>query len=154
MKLVASLLPIFVAMAVSNLFTVLNYAGLTGFFICFFAPTIIQLRSQWVCKKTFANVKDEEDLMNNPTGSDTNIINTKIEESLPLIPKNNRQFLPFKLLSNSHRYMTPYSTIFSYWPAVVVIGGLGVVLFLLTIVSLFAPLFGSTVANATNATVF
>ena len=42
--------------------------------------------------------------------------------------------------STSDLYMTPYSTIFSHWPAVVVIGCVGVVLFLLTVTSLFSSL--------------
>ena len=56
LKFIVSLAPILVAMAISNLFVVLNYAGLMGFFICYFTPTFLQLRSQWVCKQTFSNV--------------------------------------------------------------------------------------------------
>ena len=38
-------------------------------------------------------------------------------------------------------YMTPYSTIFSHWPVVVVIVIIGVILFGMTVASLFVPLF-------------
>ena len=38
-------------------------------------------------------------------------------------------------------YMTPYSTVFSHWPVVVVIAIVGVILFSMTVVSLFIPLF-------------
>ena len=69
--------------------------------------------------------------------SDEDLINAEAAESHPLLPtwKKNHS-----LIHNRDLYMTPYSTIFSYWPAVVVIGGVGVVLFVLTVASLFAPL--------------
>ena len=38
-------------------------------------------------------------------------------------------------------YMTLYSTVFSHWPVVVVIAIVGVILFSMTVVSLFIPLF-------------
>lgn len=134
MKFIAALGPIIIAMGVSNLVVVLNYAGLMGFFICFFTPTFLQLLSQYVCRKTFAEVlADKEYSSSHSDSTDEDPINLKMGESYPLIPRvryNTRDL-----------YMTPYSTIFSHWPAVVVIGAVGVALFVMTIVSLFEPLF-------------
>ena len=135
LKFIVSLAPILVAMAISNLFVVLNYAGLMGFFICYFTPTFLQLRSQWVCKQTFSNVvlsADDYYSASSSVSSDEDNINHKMSDSHLLIPKLR--------YSTSDLCMTPYSTIFSHWPAVVVIGCVGVVLFLLTVTSLFSSL--------------
>ena len=59
MKFVAAILPIFIAMFVSNLVVVLNYAGIIGFFIAFFFPISLHLRSQWVCRQTFWFILDK-----------------------------------------------------------------------------------------------
>ena len=60
MKFVAAILPIGIALFVSNLVIVLNYAGIIGFFIAFFFPVVLQLSSQWVCQKTFCYLLDDE----------------------------------------------------------------------------------------------
>ena len=131
LKFVASLAPILVAMAVSDLYVVLNYAGLMGFFICYFTPTFLQLCSQFVCIKTFSEaISGEESSKVSSASFAADPIN---RETYPLIPKVKHK--------SSDLYMTPYSTIFSHWPAVAVIGAVGVVLFHLTVVSLFTPLF-------------
>lgn len=57
MRLGGAIIPILVALWISNLHYILNYAGLVGFFICFFFPTVLQLSSQWVCKKTFSDTQ-------------------------------------------------------------------------------------------------
>ena len=132
MKLTVALLPIIVAMGVSNLVAVLNYTGPTIFISCLFVPTILQLRSQWVCKKLFTKTLDKGNIASSTIPVE-GLINAKMAESLPLIPKMK--------YSNHDLYMTPYSTVFSHWPAVVVIGVVGGVLFILTVVSLFVPLF-------------
>ena len=133
MKLIAALGPIVIAMGVSNLVVALNYAGLVGFFICYFFPILLQLRSQCVCSKTFTKVFNEEDrLVDSSASSDEETINITASESQPLIVKRKKH----SFMYDSYLYMTPYSTIFSYWPAVVVIGGVGVVLFVLTVASL------------------
>ena len=131
MKLIAALLPILVAMAVSNLVTVLKFAGLIGFFVCFFVPTLLQLSSQWVCKKRFKaslGLQHELEDSAHPSSNATSGVESDSDEKALLMSSS--QVKPSAL------YMTPYSTIFSYWPAVVVIGGVGVVLFLLTVASL------------------
>lgn len=129
MKFVAAILPIFVAMAVSNLVTVLKFAGLMGFFICFFIPTTLQLSSQYKCNKTFKPALQQykqETLQDTSFSPDEMPGNSS--ESAPLISSQ---------IKPSDLYMTPYSTIFSYWPAVVIIGGVGIMLFGLTVSSLF-----------------
>ena len=129
MKFVAAILPIFVAMAVSNLVTVLKFAGLMGFFICFFIPTILQLSSQYVCNKTFkpALLSNQHETLQDTSFSPDEMSGNS-SESAPLISSQ---------VKSSDLYMTPYSTIFSYWPAVVVIGIVGAMLFGLTVSSLF-----------------
>ena len=130
MKFVSAILPILVALAVSNLVTVLKFAGLIGFFICFFIPTLLQLSSQWICVKTFkAALEPRTTLQDNSFCSDNEQPRAKSAENAPLI--TSPQVKPSEL------YMTPYSNIFSYWPAVVIIGGVGVLLFALTVASLF-----------------
>ena len=129
MKFVAVFLPIVVAFGVSNLVQVLAFAGLMGFFICFFFPTLLQLRSQWVCQKTF-----EEALLsahrNSVQAKDTTAL-------LPSLTNSNRlaSFMGKGLCHN-----TSYSTIFSYPVAVMIIGGMGITCFFLTIASLFVHL--------------
>ena len=148
MKFVAAFGPIVVAMGVSNLVLVLNYAGLMGFFICYFFPIVLQLRSQWVCGETFAEVFHRRRGSDySSQSSDEDPINTEAAESHPLLPTWKKKD---SLIHNRDLYMTPYSTNLSYWPAVVIIGGVGMVVFVLTVISLFVPLFNnSTVANTT-----
>ena len=55
MKFTAALLPIIVALAVSNLVTVLKFTGLAGIFLAFFFPTLLEISSEWVCRKKFAH---------------------------------------------------------------------------------------------------
>ena len=57
-RIVCALLPIVVAMWISNLAYILQYAGLIGFFVSFFFPTILQLCSQRVCCKIFQEMED------------------------------------------------------------------------------------------------
>lgn len=91
-KFVVAMAPILLAMAVSNLVTVLKYAGLSGFLLCLF-PALLQVRSQWVCSKTFKR---------------------------HLLPSNRPHWWNFLTLSSQRNYMTPYSNVCSYWPVVTV----------------------------------
>ena len=124
MKFTLALLPILVAMAVSNLVTILKYSGFFSFFISILMPILLQLRSQWVCWKVFKNATEpkhelEETSLSNGAQRDS--------ENRSLLIRSSSQVNPSAL------YMTPYSNIFSYWPAVVAIGGVGVVMFLLAV---------------------
>ena len=175
MTLTLSILPIMVSFGVANLFVVLNYTGLFGFVLCYFAPTILQLRSQWLCVKTFEGgataaagrtvtvgktvtageapdySSDEDNNHRSITGGPV------IQETTPLLlPSRDgsgfewstyveeikygfRTYID-KMRTRRDLYVTQYSIWFSYWPAVMIIGSVGVVLFLLTVVGLFAPL--------------
>ena len=124
MKFFTGLLPILVAMAVSNLVTVLKYTGLISFFQCFLVPILLHIRSQWVCKKTFQKVLHTKYQDNSAGEDDTG-------EKSELISSSKTTIKPKDL------YMTPYSNIFSHWPTVVVTSLVCIVLFALTIVSFF-----------------
>ena len=130
-KLIAAVLPIVVAMFVSNLVTVLKYLGVTEFFQSLFFPAILQLRSQWVCYKTFKQSKynlRESSTINN--GYDNH---KEPEDRSHLI----HQPATASSVKPSDFYMTPYSSVFSHWPVVVVIGVISMALFVISIVSLF-----------------
>ena len=134
-RLFAAVVPLTVAFGISNLVTMLQYAGLSGFILSFFFPTALQLQSITVCKKTFCGVctvqamfpaddakeKGKHDSMKLSTGG--HIVCFPQEKK----PRNESFF-----------YMTPYSTrILSHPIAVIVIGIIGGLLLLLTIGSLF-----------------
>ena len=123
MKFLAALLPILVAMFISNLVQVLNYAGIIGFFICYLFPTLLQLRSQWVCNKTF------KDCLTRCTLT-SHVKTVQGGEKTPLLETASNSSC-----WNSHLYMTPYSTIFSYFPVVIFLGMIGVISFGVTIAS-------------------
>jgi hypothetical protein len=139
LRLVVALLPILAAFGVANLIYVLKYAGLLGF-ICYFFPFLLQLRSIQVCKKRFSTSHfsmsnnrirdsgDEEDIKS--TGTISPRLETE-KESL-LLAKD--------LDSKAMRalYMTPYSNVLLSHPiAVVVVGIVGLFLFILALSSLF-----------------
>ena len=135
-KGLSAILPIAAALFISNLVYVLKYAGLIGFFICFFFPTALQLSSIWVCNREFGTAK---------------IAAGYHDASKPLVGENER---PYSLQSGSEMssygdssksspclksttYHTPYSNrVLSHPIAVGVIGAVGVALFLLALVSL------------------
>ena len=139
-RLFAAVVPLAVAFGVSNLVTVLQYAGLTGFLLSFIFPTALQLQSIRVCKRIFRGVctaqtmfpidvstaddakeKGKHDSMKLSTGG--HIVCSQQEKK----PRN-----------ESSLYMTPYSTrILSHPIAVIIIGAIGGLLLLLTIGSLF-----------------
>ena len=125
-KFIVAVLPIMVALGLSNLVEVLKFTALPGFFLVF-SPAILQLRSQWVCKKMFATRKP---IPAESTEHDNNLTEMAEEKSDKEQNFNERDL-----------YMTPYSTIFSHWPVVVVIAIIGVILFGMTVASLFVPLF-------------
>ena len=139
-KFVSAVLPITAALLVSNLVYVLKYAGLTGFFIAFFFPTALQLASVWRCSKEFPppaswgegekgrdltgrrRSKHIYDLQNGALVAETECSPTSVRTKLSLMFAS---------------YRTPFSSrLLSHPVAVVIIGGVGVVLFLLTVGSL------------------
>ncbi len=136
MRLVAAILPVLAAFGVANLIYVIKYAGLFGFIVCFGFPTALQLKSIYVCKKTFAHtfvsVSGEKLAADDEKERELDqVISTK--EKAPLL-----SVFETKEKDKRELYMTPYSSrIFSHPIAVVIFGVLGFVLFLLTFVSLF-----------------
>jgi hypothetical protein len=145
-KFLSAILPIVAALFVSNLVYVLKYAGITGFFICFLFPTALQLRSIWVCSKEFGvqpvtvemkKIGEGSVLKGEKEGDE----DEKEADSGSTSSKKDWRY-SFSLLKKSlsrmfNNYQTPYSNRFLSHPVVVcVIGGVGVLLFLLGILSL------------------
>ena len=124
-KFIVAVLPILVALGLSNLVEALKFTGLAGFFLLFF-PTLLQLRSQWVCKNMFATRKPI------PESNKHDINLTEMAEE-----KNDKE----RNFNERDLYMTPYSTIFSHWPVAVVVAIIGVILFGMIVASFFVPLF-------------
>ena len=134
MKFIAAILPIGIALFVSNLVIVLNYAGIIGFFIAFFFPVVLQLSSQWVCQKTFCYLLDET---NNSLHDSSQNSSPVIKEKTPLLLKPNNSISEFLFTTKkSVLYKTPYSLFFSYPVVVLVIGFFSTLTLVFTIASL------------------
>ena len=135
MKVVFATLPIIASLFVTNLVYVLTYAGLMGFFICFFFPTALQLASEWKCKKVFGALCDSY----TPRHHINNRDGTRTEESEPLLGNGTKKL---RCGSPHHNpiYATPYSSrVLSHPIAVCVMGGFGFCLFVLAVASLQYP---------------
>ena len=147
LRFFAAVIPIMCACGVSNLVYVFQYCGIFSFSIIIFFPTALQLLSIRVCKKRFhdihvrmhitrKNSSASHDLGEPCDNSDdtglTGVHNTEVVlHSLQLTQPRNEASL----------YMTPYSSrVFSHPIAVSIIGSMGGLLFLLSIVSLRYPL--------------
>ena len=154
MKSIAGSLPILVALFVSNLVYVLKYAGLFGFLMCFFFPVVLQLRSQWVCRRVFyeQSLKDSGGIIyGHSSASNDNVqIQKSPEEVLPLLngdgtsqsPSLLQDILQYMTTCYDNRrtlYITPYSNFYSYPMVVLVAGLLGLICLVLTVTSLFVP---------------
>jgi len=147
LRFFAAVIPIMCAFGVSNLVSVFQYCGLFSFSIIIFFPTALQLQSIRVCKKRFHEIYMRVHMAqkNGSTSHDsgepcessddtglTGVHNTEVVlHSLQLTQPQNEASL----------YMTPYSSqVFSHPIAVSIIGSMGGLLFLLSIVSLRYPL--------------
>ena len=136
------LLPLLVAMSVSNLVTVLKYTGFGSFFMAIIVPLLLQLRSQWVCCRTFNNSKRHELQESSSAVVSTKKHSNSIEETTPLTSSNSTT------VSNSSLYLTPYSTPLSHWPFVLVIGSIGMLMFFIASGGLLVPIkFQNTMQN-------
>ena len=143
LRLAAAVLPLLAAFGVANLIYVLKYAGLFGFFICFFFPTILQLRSMYICTKKFAGV--HVSLSGSHSKSTNDGRNSSPEPKGALgdrgIDQEMSPLLSLQELEGKDKrslYMTPYSNVVLSHPVFVSIVGLvGVVLFILAAVGLF-----------------
>ena len=137
LRFFAAVFPLLASLGVANLIYVLKYAGLFGFGICFFFPTILQLRSIYVCQKKFAGVQVSL------SGSYSKSHNDKSPspELKGAIGKEQAPLLSIQELEGKdkrHLYMTSYSNIVLSHPIFVsIIGVVGVVLFVLAFASLF-----------------
>ena len=105
LRLVCAVLPIIGSLFIANLVFIVKYAGLLGLFICYFFPIVLQLRSQYVCYKTFG----------------TTLVPTHplpVNEELPLLA-GSRKVKSSGFGWKEEAYYTPYSTMFSH-PIIVV----------------------------------
>ena len=166
LKFIIALLPLVVALFITNLVYIVKYAGLVGFFIGLFCPIILQLRSQWLCAQYFSFITNpkgrsielkkvgeipmkKEKVMNGPGGKgeiveDDDMDDVENEpliddsESLATEPFTMKRLMSFLFTTkDSTLYHTPYSTPLSYPVSVVSLTALSIILTLLTIVSLF-----------------
>lgn len=157
-RIVCAFLPIVVAMWISNLAYILQYAGLIGIFICFFFPIVLQLCSQRVCCEAFQRLVDLKDAegasrdkgydsvtYESSNGELISVVDCHsksslimsctqsvlVEESLPLLSAKNT--------TTWSRWTcpTPYSTVFSHPVCVVGIGLLAIGFFLASVASIF-----------------
>lgn len=136
LRLVVAVLPVLAAFGVANLVYVLKYAGLMGFNICFFFPTVLQWRSISVCKRKFApshfsvsGSHSDEEHRSLLSASDSTQISAKNQPLLSTKQVTGRE--------GRLRYMTLYSSaVFSHPVAVAIVGVIGVCLFILTVASL------------------
>lgn len=131
LRFFAAVLPITAAFGISNLVYVLKYAGLFGFGMCFIFPTALQLQSIRVCKKKFQHVHVTQKLDAPDSVHHRASASRGDTETTPLL---SLQYVPDK----SSSYLTPYSSrILSHPIAVVVIGTVALLLFVLAVASLF-----------------
>lgn len=132
LKFLAAALPIVAALFVSNLVYVLKYAGLIGFGMCFFFPTLLQLQSQRVCKRVFGPLFLLAQEANSQQEGRTGGKGRAEKESTPLLSNQDEGGVKGRAV-----YMTPYSgRVLSHPVTVVIIGSVGVVLFVLAIAGL------------------
>lgn len=137
LRLVVAILPILAALGVANLVYVLKYAGLIGFNICFFFPTILQWRSISVCKRKFApshisisgSHRDDEEHQSLLSSSESAVISARNQSLLSTKQVKGKE--------GRQQYMTPYSiAVLSHPVSVLIVGVIGLCLFILTLVSL------------------
>ena len=136
-RLFSAITPLSVAFGVSNLVTVLQYSGLPGYILSFVFPFALQIQSMRVCKRIFCGVRTVQTTFSfMATNSAENIKNDsmKLNAGADLIPSQQEK----KPQNESSLYMTLYSTrILSQPIAVIIIGAIGGLLFLLTIAGFF-----------------
>lgn len=154
LRFFAALLPLLAAFGMANLIYVLKYAGLVGFGVCFLFPTVLQLRSTFICIKRFSITNIQLSLTNN--NNSTSIKESEVENSSESINDKNVKpesksedtagkmsqekapLLEEEPKNKSHLYMTPYSNkVLSHPIFVGIMGTIQVCLFILSFVGLF-----------------
>ena len=133
-------LPILIAMFVSNLVVILNYAGIIGLFIAFFFLISLHLRSQWVCRQTFWFILDKNKMnaygYNSTYSSNENSPLLGAQQSTNKKPTFAVDLIEFLFTTrNSVLYKTPYSMFFSY-PIVVL--GIALISFMTLVFTIFS----------------
>lgn len=141
MKILAATLPLSVAIFVANLVTVINYAGLIGFFICFYFPISLQLASQWKCFNAFsANAGNDEATINcTKMFSSTTMDNESASLLSEVTTQESVWVRLFAFLTSKHSslYKTPYSLPYLSSPlCALIVGAITSTFLIITIVSL------------------
>ena len=143
-KIFAAIIPISAAFFISNLVQVVQYGGLSGFVLGFIFPTALQLQSIRVCKRTFLN-HDVVHTRFNADPTEKKIGMTVIAGAGVFHSSQDK-----KPQNESSLYMTPYSTqILSHPTAVLIIGAIGGLLFLLSVAGVFVQQFQQPEFNCT-----
>lgn len=162
LKVINALLPIVAAFGVANLVYILKFVGVFGF-MCYAFPVLLQMKSTYVCKKTFftpavkvpvsptvgksdKSTVDENASRNSDYGGKeadktmSSVCNAAGRKYRSLLSELKGFFLPNNDQSKElrHFYMTPYShVVFSHPAFVLVIGIIGVCVFILAVLGLF-----------------
>ena len=106
LRFITATLPIIASLFIANLVYIVTYAGLLGLCICYLFPIMLQLRSQYVCHKTFGEVFSST--------------SSPINKELSAVA--GRHHRSSGLRWRVKTYYTPYSNIFSH-PFVVIVFG-------------------------------
>ena len=101
LRLITATLPVVAALFIANLVYIVTYAGLLGLCICYLFPILLQLRSQYVCHKTFSGT-------------------LPINRELPQLAGRYSRTAGLRWRVKS--YYTPYSNVFSH-PFIVIVFG-------------------------------
>ncbi len=158
LRFVAAFLPLIAAFGIANLIYVLKYAGLVGFGVCFLYPTVLQLRSTFICIKRFSITNVQLSLTNSnssttsksktelKTGDSSELINDKDakpesrgeEDTTRKMSQEKAPLLEEEPKNKRHLYMTPYSNrVLSHPVFVGIVAAVEVCLFILSLVGLF-----------------
>ena len=104
LRLVTATLPVVAALFIANLVYIVTYAGLLGLCICYLFPIMLQLRSQYVCYKSFEGAA----------------AGVTLPRELPLLGDRHPRTAGLRWRVKS--YYTPYSNVFSH-PFIVIVFG-------------------------------
>ena len=154
LRFTAALLPLLAAFGMANLIYVLKYAGLVGFGVCFLYPTVLQLRSTFVCIKRFSitnvqlsltNSNNSASIKESEVDNSSELINgknikpeSKGEDTAGKMSREKAPLLEEEPQNKHHLYMTPYSNkVLSHPIFVGIMGAIQVCLFIISFVGLF-----------------
>ena len=152
LRFVAALLPLLAAFGIANLIYVLKYAGLVGFGVCFLYPTVLQLRSTFVCIKRFSitnvhlnltnrkNSTSKKEFEADKSSNDKNVSKeeSKSEDTAGKVSQEKAPLLEEDPKNKRRLYMTPYSNrVLSHPIFVGTMGVIQVCLFILSFAGLF-----------------